>query len=667
MSSSRYTALFSSALLVATLCPAADPVPQTLEELWADFPAADKATPLDTEILKAWEEHDVTLRLVRFAIGTFKGEKLKLAGFYAFPKGKHKRDLPALVVCHGGGQKASIGGPKNWAMNGYAAFCPNNGAQPWGKSFEGVPNTDYGSFNPSIRKPDVRQGKGRLAPGPNTIDDVLSPRNEAMYLRMVGMRRALTFLQSQPEVDPEKLGFRGHSTGGVMTVRTATDPRLKAVVPSMGGSGFWWEDYPWLVGNNRGYNGMEDKAQQKLFLNTVSCDANWKAMHAPLLFLAASNDFNSPADNIVRAMKSMPPGVDKRLVMPAHYNHSSSPEAAIADKMWFEQHLKGTGFIFPHTPQGELILKTADRVPRFRVRSDADCKLSIRSVNIYYSYGRQPQLRYWADAVAVKTDDGVWEGRCPTFYDDEPLFAYANVTYDIEHNFKSPNTVGTTGLLVSSTYHRAIPDELTAAGVKPTEKPQRLIDDFSGGLHDWVGNLDKPKNWMIETRKLVDPRWIGPKGSELVIDVNSPAAESWIGIEIRRRFRGQINGQFRYYGYFQFDKAGWQTLRMKPNDFENVHGEKLDDWHKVITVTFRDAEAQGREHKSRMQKAGGQASTTVSIPSNVSGWDSNYYHSTDSAFASENVEKTGSKVDRFRNMRWEGGNYLARPKHWQKD
>ena len=222
-------------------------IPQTLDELWADFPTMDKVTPLETEVFKTWDENGITLHLVRFNIGEFQGEILKLAGFYAVPKGKHKRDLPALVVCHGGGQKASIGGPKNWAMNGYAAFCPNNGAQPWDKSFEGVPNTDYGSFNPSIRKPDVRQGKGRLAPGPNTIDDVLSPRNEAMYLRMVGMRRALTFLQSQPEVDPEKLGFRGHSTGGVMAVRTATDRRLKAVVPSMGGSGFWWEDYPWLI------------------------------------------------------------------------------------------------------------------------------------------------------------------------------------------------------------------------------------------------------------------------------------------------------------------------------------------------------------------------------------------------------------------------------------
>jgi cephalosporin-C deacetylase-like acetyl esterase len=650
-------------ILTSGLCHAETKVPQTLEELWADFPAMDKATPLDAEIIKTWEENDVILHLVRFNIGEFNGQMLKLAGFYAVPRGEpNQKHLPALVVCHGGGQRASVGGPKNWAMNGYAAFCPNNGAQPWEKRFEGLPNTDYGSFNPGVRKPDVRDGKGRLAPGPNTIDKVLSPRNEAMYLRMVAMRRAITFLASRPEVDPEKLGFRGHSTGGVMTVRTATDPRLKAVVPSMGGCGFWWEDYPWLVNNTRGYEGMEDEAQRRLFLNTVSCDANWQAMHAPLLFQAASNDFNSPTENILRGLNAMPEGISRRLVMPAHYNHSASPEAAIADKMWFEQHLKGT-FIFPETPQGELILRTDDNTPVFRVKPDPDSKLPIQSVDVYYSYGRQPQLRYWADAMAVENSDGVWEGRCPIFYADEPLFAYANVTYGIEHNFKSPNAADTKALLVSSTYHRAIPDELAAAGVKPTEKPQRQIDDFSRGLHDWVGDLSKSKNWQIETRKLVDPRWMGPQGGELVIDVKAPAADSWIGVNIRRRFQGQNNSQYRYFAYYQLEKEGWNTLRMKPDDFENVYNEKLDDWHKVIVLTFRDAESLGREHKSRMPKADGKAGGIASIPSDVSGWDSSYYHSTDTAFASENVEATGSRVDRFRNLRWEGGEYIPRPKH----
>jgi hypothetical protein len=65
--------------------------------------------------------------------------------------------------------------------------------------------------------------------------------------------------------------------------------------------------------------------------------------------------------------------------------------------------------------------------------------------------------------------------------------------------------------------------------------------------------------------------------------------------------------------------------------------------------------------------AKGKGDMVASISSNVSSWDSSYYHSTDKAFAAENVTATSSKVDRFRNLRWEGGEYVERPKHWQKD
>ena len=106
---------------------------------------------------------------------------------------------------------------------------------------------------------------------------------------------------------------------------------------------------------------------------------------------------------------------------------------------------------------------------------------------------------------------------------------------------------------------------------------------------------------------------------------------------------------------------------MKPQDFENIYGEKLDDWHKVILLRFEDAEALGKTHQQRLSQQQGKASSTMEIPSDVSSWDSRYYHSTDAKFTDENVAATGSKVGRFRNLRWEGGEYVDRPKHWEEE
>ena len=646
-------------MMAASPANAADRIPQTVEDLWADFPALDKATPLDAEILKTWEEDGVVMNIVRFNVGKFGGQMLKVAGYYAYPKGG--KNLPALVQCNGGGQKASASGPLKWARDGYACFNPNNGAQPWDKDGQGLPNTDWGSFNPGIRKPDKRDGKGTLAPGPGTVDKVVSPRNQEWYLRIVGMRRALTFLQSRPEVNPDKLGVRGHSTGGVMTVYTAVDPRVKAAVPSVGGCGFWWDDapfgekYPFVMGNLRPTGGM-DAAERQLFLNTISCDAHWKIMKCPVLFLGASDDFNSPTDNVVRSLNAVKHD-EKRLVLAPHYNHSFDPASAIADVMWFEDHLKGA-FKFPKTPESTLQLKTADGVPVVQVKPDPTCKLPIAAVDIFYSYERHPLLRFWADAGAVGKD-GVWQGRCPTFYADEPLFVFANVTYKIDP--KLPGETATE-LNVTSAYHSATPDQLAAAGVKPSEKPQRLVDDFDRGLHDWIGNLEKPRGWEIQTHKLCDPRWAGPKGGELVFEFFSPAARNHVGIMVNRRFRNQNNGAFSYYAIIPLPEKGWNTIRMKPEQLVNIFGEKLDDWNKVILLGIGDP----ANYVKKMEKKGGK--DAAALPATSSSWSSSYYQSSSDAYAKDNIEGKSSNVTKhIRNVRWEGGEYAPRAKPWQPE
>ena len=61
-----------------------DQAPKNFEEMWAGFDP--RAEPLEVETIKEWEEEDVVLRVVRFRIGVFKGQKAMLAAVYGFPK-----------------------------------------------------------------------------------------------------------------------------------------------------------------------------------------------------------------------------------------------------------------------------------------------------------------------------------------------------------------------------------------------------------------------------------------------------------------------------------------------------------------------------------------------------------------------------------------------------
>ncbi|MGB2823492.1 MAG: acetylxylan esterase, partial [Phycisphaerae bacterium] len=275
--------------LLAACCPisaAQGAAPQTVEELWEDFdPRKD---PLDVEVVREWSEGKAVYRYVLYTIGTFKGRKARMACFYGFPKGG--RNLPAVMHMHGGGQRAFLREVKYYVGRGYACLSVNWGGRGMEGARPGEPTTDWGAVDPTQTNV---PGYFNLKAGPKYLDAVESPRNCNWYLLTLGCRRGLTFLERQPEVDPNRLGIYGHSMGGNLTTYVAgTDDRVRVAVPSAGGQGYRTFRRPYLPQKRpRTVNGSLE-----LFRKTMAYQSYAPFIRCPFLHLGATNDFHGIMD-----------------------------------------------------------------------------------------------------------------------------------------------------------------------------------------------------------------------------------------------------------------------------------------------------------------------------------------------------------------------------------
>jgi hypothetical protein len=505
----KFTVLAIAALLISPTALSAD-VPQTVTELWQDFdPRKD---PLDTEILKEWEQDGVVCRIVRYQVGVFKGTPSKVAGFYAFPKGGSK--LPAILEMHGGGQSASLNSVVTYAKHGYASLSINWGGNKMslGQEIWTGPQTDWGKLDATHppQRNKTNHFVGALTPDEFTLDSVESPRNSNWFVVLMAARRAITFLEQQPEVDPARIGVHGHSMGGKLTTDLAgIDKRIKAAVPSCGGAGDLLDTQTDIPGGNKTKHSAMDLAciSDIAYIPLITC---------PVLWLSPTNDFHAHIDNMAWNWRNVPDDQVRFSISP-HLNHRHTDEHAIAEYLWFEEHLKAAAFRMPKTPQIVLDLKTNDGVPQITVTPD-DSR-PVQRVDIYYSLDPHGLTRFWRDAKAEKAGKQ-WKASCPVMSLDQPIFAFANVAYETPAEYRTgPQLAGheTSPIFaISSRVLSAAPTQLRAAGVKATDKPDRLIDDGSRGWHDWYQlNWGHPPLWTATTRKLKDPKWRGPDGATL--------------------------------------------------------------------------------------------------------------------------------------------------------
>jgi cephalosporin-C deacetylase-like acetyl esterase len=491
-------------------------VPQNLDELWAGFAELDRTTPLDVEVFKEWNEDGVICRVVRYQVGVFKGAPSRVAAFFAFPKGGTK--LPALLEIHGGGQSASLNSVVTGARRGYAGISINWGGNRMsiGREVWSGPQTDWGRLDATHppQRNKANHFAGPLTPDEYTLDAVESPRNSNWFLVLIAARRAVTFLEQQPEVDATRIGAHGHSMGGKLTTDLAgIDKRIKAAVPSCGGSGDLVESEAVVPGGNR-------TKRTAMELACISDNAYLPRITCPVLWLSPTNDFHAHIDNMAWNWRNIPDDRVRFSISP-HLNHRHTDEHAITEHLWFEEHLKGADFKMPRTPQMVLELKTTDGVPRVVVTPD-DSR-PVQRVDIYYSPDPHALTRFWRDARAVKTG-GQWRAACPVMDLDQPVFAYANVVYETPALYRNaPQAAGRRGsdtFAISSRMLSATPAQLRAAGVKATDKPERTIDDGTRGWHDWyLLNWDHAPLWTATTRKLKDAKWRGPDGATLHFEV----------------------------------------------------------------------------------------------------------------------------------------------------
>ena len=545
--------------------------PMNFSEMWAGF--EPRAEPLEVEVLKEWEEDDVVLWVVRYRIGVFKRKKAKMAAVYGYPKGG--KNLPGLVQIHGGGQYADHRAVLANAKRGYAtisiAWAGRISAPGYVVNKEGVQLFWEGKTDDPRYKLTTDWGAvdGYHAPGRNpgnvfpsakpaawTLDEVESPRNSGWFLCALAARRALTFLEEQPQVDPDRLGIYGHSMGGKLTVMTAMDPRVKAAAPSCGG--------------------ISDRHNKSpLYRATLGDDVNLRKISCPIIFVTPSNDFHGRISDLPKAIAEI--GTDQwRVTCSPHHNHQDTPQYEVATMLWMDQYLRGS-FSFPQTPETTLAMKTDDGVPSFSVRPDRS--RSVVSVDVFYTqHGKTDEgpedmqnavHRFWHHAKTEQIG-GVCTAKLPLSNVENPLWVYANVTYPLEEPVSGAGyyygTYTAKSFNVSSLLQIATPKQLAAAGVRATRKPSLLIESFAG---DWEKEwfTYKPDEWARSTHKIADETYAAPTEAALAIDVLAEQSNTLVIVIDDYAAEVHLTGGDQ-----------WQKVVLDLQDFRDTGGNPLGSW-----------------------------------------------------------------------------------------
>ena len=545
-------------------------VPQSATDLWQDYDA--RKEPLNVQIIKEWKTEGVVTQYLTFTVGTFKGSESRIAAYYSYPDNGQRN--AAFVWSHGGGQRAERGRGIYFAKQGFATIDINWLGRPMEDDI--AVNTDWGRVDPSqgprFYEKALRKGwKRNLLPDEYTIDPVPSPRNANWFLLTVAGRRAITFLEQQPEVDPNRIGFTGYSMGGMITALTAIDKRLKAVAPFVGGTGFKYVDFP---GGIQGSSIKPHFQNLELYKNTIDASAYWPSVKCPVMFISSSNDFHSTFERIYQSMNLLK-HKNWRVTTNVHYNHGPGPEQWVMLNLWFKQYLKGIDQKIPATPASTLTLNTSSFIRSATFTVTPSDQERLVNTEIYYSYDPNSRTRFWIRANE-KSAKGIWSAQAP-LHTDLPIYFFAICRYQLD----KPQILerGETNTFVLNSEERSfLPESINLGSLKNIADPGLVFEDFSKGSQDWSSRDQR----SIKTYKFQNPKIDRSDNKKLSLQIDPKGRQLALRLNVSSQFLSRENnlGSFSYTIRIAGDQP--RELVISAGEFKSADNKKLE-WSKIAT------------------------------------------------------------------------------------
>ena len=608
----------------------AETLPADIPALWATFDASKE--PLNIEVLHTYENQDVTIQMISYAVGIFKGKEVRMGGYLAYPS-DNDGNIPGIVQIHGGGQRAMADFSFAVAQNGYAVLATNWGGrlmehQEAGKPAEGTIATDWSPLDAT------QQHNAWFAdtkPDELTYDDFDSPRNNNWFLINLANKRAITLLQQLDFVDAEKIGVHGHSMGGKLSVMLAgTDHRVKVAVPSCGGTGTAPEALKARKGNS-----ARPRPMKPLYAKYIDDAQMLPYVTCPILYKGPQNDFNGLLSNMAFNWRKIPATTPVRYSITPHMNHRHALESEFVDLLMFEEYLKGT-YELPETPQIHVNLKGNAIGPVITVKPDPSQE--IERVEIFYSQDPNGQFRFNRSAQVTQHGD-LYIAAAPITSTDLGFFAMANVYYKHPERLKlvGPrwNQYPADTYILSTNVQKFEIPEVQSAQPTVTDVTTRMIQ--ASFEHDGKPDWYRYSKNRLNTRKIRDPKWRGPVGATLAIDVLDPLGGNLI-MEFEFNSYSKYGREYPHGNFYCVipieSSEEWQTAEISIDDLKPVRADRVNgmpaDWqtldHLIIT------------NKLDLTIDGTKQSFVVN----------------------SNIEHANSDSDRqLRNMRWLGGDYPA--------